>query len=238
MTSSHTVVVGGSSGIGLTIARLLASDGSVVTSLSRRGLVPNCKAVCGLPVDVRDFTSLSAAFEEARRRQPIRSVVHCVGVGFYAPIGRDDSKAWQDIVSTNIVGVLNMLSVIERLMPKLPHLVYLSSMAAHRVSQVPGNLCYSVSKAAAHTVVVEYRRRLREAGSRRRVTIVSPGFVENTDFGQNFFQSVAEEERFDPYANRPNLRPEDVAEIVRYVLRTPAHLEVSDILVNPVGHTK
>lgn len=238
MNSEHTIVVGGSSGVGLAIANLLAAEGSAVTALSRRGLAPDAGTVCGRQVDVRDFPALSAAFEEAHGRRRVRHVIHCAGVGFFAPIGEDHSQAWHDIVSTNVVGVLNVLSVIERVMPDLPHLVYLSSMAAHRVSQVPGNLCYSASKAAAHTIVVEYRRRLREAESRRRVSIVSPGFVENTDFGRNFFRSVAEKDRFDPYANRANLRPADVADVVRYVLRTPEHMEVSDFLVNPVEHAK
>lgn len=235
MTVGHGIVLGASSGIGRALVAQLALAESNVTALSRRGQVPGLTStfVSAGTVDIRDYTSIAAAIGEARRRHPIQYVVNCVGVGFYAPIGADYSKIWNDILATNVVGILNLLSVVDTILPELDHLIHVSSMAAHRVSRVPGNLCYSVSKAAARTIVEEHRRALRDAGRHTRISMVSPGFVEETDFIANFFTRGTRVPTADVCAGSRNLKPDDVAGLIMHVLALPPHMEITDILVRP-----
>jgi NADP-dependent 3-hydroxy acid dehydrogenase YdfG len=229
------IVLGASSGVGRALVEMLANAGSIVTALSRRGVVPGLENENVLPaaVDVRNFPELEQAVAEASARHAVDYVVNCIGVGFYAPIGADYSGAWNDILTSNVTGLLNLLSVVERQLPDLRQFVHLSSMAAHRVSRTPGNLCYSVSKAAARTVVEEYRQELRAKGRMTRVSMVSPGFIEGTEFGEHFFSRAPDVPPVNIYAGHANLTPPDVAELVVCVLRLPGHAEVVDLLVRP-----
>ncbi|MEU9506729.1 SDR family oxidoreductase [Micromonospora sp. NPDC048170] len=229
---SRGIVLGASSGIGAELARRLLERGDEITLVSRRAVTsPPGSAAVSAPADIRDFARLEQIFVDACGRGPLDYVVNCVGVGFYAPLGVDNSAVWNDILTVNVTGLLNLLSVVDRTCPELPRLVHVSSMAAHRVSRTPGNLAYSVAKAGAKTIVEEYRRGLRAAGRRTRVSMVSPGFVEATDFGRNYFSRTADAApQPDIYGSHRNLSPADVADVVAYVLGSPPHLEFLDLV--------
>ncbi|WP_431897571.1 SDR family oxidoreductase [Micromonospora haikouensis] len=229
---SRGIVLGASSGIGAEVARQLLDRGDEVTLVSRRAPTPApSSAAVSARADIRDFGRLETIFTEACGRGPLDYVVNCVGVGFYAPLGADNSTVWNDILTVNVTGLLNLLSVVDRTCPELPRLVHVSSMAAHRVSRTPGNLAYSVAKAGAKTIVEQYRQGLRAAGRHTKVSMVSPGFVEATDFGRNYFsRTTGSAPQPDIYGGHRNLSAADVAEIVAYVLGSPPHIEFLDLV--------
>ena len=233
------IVLGGSSGVGLAVAERLAGDGCEVHVLSRRGLrgdAGRSPRVRAAVADIRDYASLSAAVATIGRHGPVDFVVNCVGIGYLAPIGADHSAEWADILATNVVGLLNLLSAIDVHLPDLPQFVHVSSLAAHQVSRVAGNLCYSVSKAAARTIVQEHLKAVRAAGRRTRVTMVSPGFIEGTEFEQRFYSRTAKPASSGSlFAGQENLTPANVATIIVDVLRQPDHVELVDVLVRPRG---
>ena len=235
MSVGDGIVLGASSGIGRALTELLAAAGSTLTALSRSGNVPNVNSssIHSRAIDIRDYGALFSAIGAAKELHNVQFVVNCVGVGFYAPIGADYSEAWNEILATNVIGVLNLLSAVDNILPDLERFVHVSSMAAHRVSRVPGNLCYSVSKAAARTIVEEYRRSVREGGRQTRVSMVSPGFVEGTAFATKFFQHAKDTITFDPYSPHTNLSPYDVANIIMNILDQPPHIELADMLLLP-----
>jgi NADP-dependent 3-hydroxy acid dehydrogenase YdfG len=215
----------------------MVEAGSQITVLSRRALLPpdSGHRATAVAVDVRDFDALERAVTVARDRHRVDFVVTCVGVGFYSPIGANFASAWTEIVTTNIVGLLNLLSVIDKVLPTLSRLVCVSSMAAHHVSATPGNLCYSVTKEAARTIVREYSAGLRAARRGTRVSMISPGYVEGTGFGEHFFAYADETSTRDLYAAGVNLTAGDVAALIEGILRQPRHIEIVDILVRPIG---
>ena len=86
------------------------------------------------------------------------------------------------------------------------------------------------------------RPRLSSTTSARRPALgawrcglhVAPGFVEGTEFGARFFD-YAQAESVPLYAPGENLSPADVAEVVAYVLATPPHVDVNQVLVRPTA---
>ena len=108
------------------------------------------------------------------------------------------------------------------------HVVHVSSMAAHRVP--PGSGMYSASKYAVRALTEALRQELRAAGSQIRVGAVSPGFVE-TEFAARY--SKSDEAAQETYGQFKVLEPGDVAEAVKYLLSTPPHVQVHDILMRP-----
>jgi NADP-dependent 3-hydroxy acid dehydrogenase YdfG len=227
------IVLGASSGIGAALVRSLAVDGHDVLAVARRPCPFAPAHVCA---DVRDFAAVEELIREARAKGAVDYVVNCVGVGFYAPVGDNHSDAWTAILDTNVRGLLNTLSAIEQHCEDLPLFVHVSSLAAHRVSRTPGNLVYSVAKAGAHRIVEEHRQDLRGRGRQTRVSIVTPGFVVGTDFGRNYYVHAATDvPRRDLYGVHDNLEPSEVSDTIRYVLASPAHVELREIVVAPAG---
>jgi NADP+-dependent farnesol dehydrogenase len=225
------VVLGASSGVGHRLARRLAAGGQQITAVARRAPELD-EGVAAVSADVRDYAGLERVIRSAKDRQAVDYIVNCVGVGFYAPVGADYLRAWTDILTTNVASLLSLLSIIDTHCADLPVFVQVSSMAAHRPSRTPGNLCYSASKAAARVIVEEYRKQVRAAGRRTRVSMVSPGFVEETDFGRNFYaHAPAGVARADLYGAHENLTADDVAAAIAHLLHTPERVEILDLIV-------
>lgn len=229
------IVVGASAGVGRALALKLHERGHLVTAVSRRAPCLG-EGIATSAADVRDFASLESAVLAARERGPVDYVVNCVGVGFYAPIGDDRSAVWTSMLTTNVTGLLCLLSVIERQLPALRTFVHVSSTAAHRPSRTPGNICYSAAKTAARVIVDEYRKQLREAGSDTRVCMVSPGLIEGTDFDRNFYSYAMEKDsRQDLYGAYASLSADQVAETIHSILSLPPTVEIIDMILAPVG---
>lgn len=110
MTPSHrhAVVTGGSSGIGLAIARALAADGLAVTILGRnRGRLDAALATLGprasaLVCDVTVEAAVVAAFGEAAARAPIDILVNNAGAVDTAPLARTSLSMWRRALDVNV----------------------------------------------------------------------------------------------------------------------------------------
>ena len=213
------LVLGGSSGIGAAVVRLRSRAGDSVVAAARRGPVP---------CDIRSPEQLRSVLAG-----PYDWVVNAVGVGFYAPFAPEYAPRWSEILETNVVGLLNLLAALGE-QPPIGQLVHISSLAAVRPSRTPGNDVYAASKAAGAAVIAQYRSGLRAAGSRTRVSVVTPGFVGGTDFEANYYRDAPAPGP--PVTGAfPPLTADDVATVVGQVLSSPAHLELSEIIVRPIG---
>jgi NADP-dependent 3-hydroxy acid dehydrogenase YdfG len=231
------VILGATAGVGAAVARHRLAVGDEVVGVGRR---PADAAADVLPdgcayhrADVRDHDALRRVLVEDVLGRP-DYVVSCTGVGFYAPLDGDHTEAWQEMLDTDVRGALNLASIVVSHLDTLRHLVHISSLAAHRPSRTPGNLAYSVAKSGARTVVAELRRELRGLGRSTRTSMISPGLVEGTDFDRNFYKYAQPDGgRIPLYDAFQNLVPEDVADLVDFVLARPDHVEVLDLLVAP-----
>ena len=108
------------------------------------------------------------------------------------------------------------------------HVIHISSMSGYRITQ--GSGMYSASKHAVRAMTEGLRGELRAAGSHLRVTAISPGFVE-TEFAQKYHGT--EEANETTYGQYPVLQIEDLGRTVRFILESPPHMEVHDILLRP-----
>jgi NADP-dependent 3-hydroxy acid dehydrogenase YdfG len=231
--ATRGLVFGASSGIGAAVVRLMAEQGCHVLAASRRGTGPPGSTITALRCDVRDPDDVDRAVRGAADRGGLDWTVNAAGVGYFAPVELGFDRQWRDIVDTNVLGTLHILARTGALDPPLRHFVQIGSLAATRPSQTPGNDVYSAAKAAVALQLRRYRAGLRAVGTRTRVTLVTPGYVGDTDFARNFFNHATDRrvpilDRFTPLSTM------DVAETVRYVLTQPDHVELSEIVVRPV----
>ena len=225
------VIFGASSGIGLATARAIAGHCKTLYVLSRRTspVVDECENCIAIRCDVRHFQEIDTALQQIAEKQSPAFLVNAVGVGYYAPFTKESQADWQEIVETNILGLTSLVSVVLARLPALSTFIQIGSAAAYRRSSTPGNALYSASKAAAISILEQFRVDLRRQERQTRVSSISPGFVEGTDFGENFYRSLSSKPEEALYGKFKALTPEEVAEAVKFVILAKDNVEIYDL---------
>ncbi len=216
------LVTGASAGIGEACARQAAARGYRVVLAARRAdrISALADELGGLavPTDIgrwEDNEALVAAALERFGRLDV--VVANAGFGVTPGWLEDTPERWEAMVRTNVLGTAYTLrAAIPAITESRGHLVIMGSLGGRRVR--PGSL-YSCTKFAANAMGEAIRQEL--AGTGVRVTVVAPGTVD-TEF---FFDT-----------ERPAaLSADDVARAVVYAVEQPAHVDVNEVVVRPVG---
>ncbi len=108
LDGKHALVTGGGSGIGLSIARALATEGAQVTITGRRKNVLDDvagDALHPLVMDVTDEASVMDGVAAAvAARGPVQICVPNAGVAEGRALHKTDTKFWRWIMSTNLDG--------------------------------------------------------------------------------------------------------------------------------------
>lgn len=172
------VVVGGESGIGAACVKVLAQEGSIVSSwdLQRK---QSENAISFQGVDVTKGEQVQAAWNDTEERLgPVDILVHAAAIGsgyFGFPFTHVPVQAWHKVLEVNILGMANVAYVAGPAMQsrKSGSMVFLTSIAGQMGSQTDPP--YSASKAANINFAQCMAKDLAPHGV--RVNCVSPGMV-------------------------------------------------------------
>lgn len=232
------VITGASSGIGDAVARGLATAGMKVVLGARRTdrlqtLVREIRAAGGeaefQALDVADPAAFEAivAVAEARFGR-VDVLVNNAGVMPLSPLATLKTDEWDRMIDVNIRGVLNGIAAV---LPRFEaqgagHVVNVASVAAHGVW--PTTAVYSATKAAVWNIT----EGLRQEHPDIRTTIISPGVVES-DLAETI--TDPETAAYIHEARRIALKPDAIAQAVRYAIEQPAGVAVNEIVVRPLG---
>ena len=148
------------------------------------------------------------------------------------PAQRADLDDWDEMVDTNIKGLMTMTRAV---LPGMVardrgHVINLGSTAAHW--PYPGANVYGATKAFVHQFSLNLRADL--LGTKVRVTVVDPGMVGGTEFSSIRFHGD-DTRAAKVYDGAEPLLPEDVAETVHWVATLPARVNINTIELMPVG---
>jgi len=216
------LVTGGSSGIGLAIARALGEDGYGVTISARRpdkleqaaaGLAAEGLDVMAHPADMRSEEEMKAlCVAHVERFGRLDVLVNNAGIGMGAPLGEVETKKVDIQIDVNLRAIVLMT---RECLPKLREagaehgkaLIVNTASVAGKSGQGWLNV-YSATKAGVIGFSQASQKELADDGI--QVTALCPGFVDTpmTDFVK---EHVKAEEM---------IQPEDLAEAVRLLLRT------------------
>jgi 3-oxoacyl-[acyl-carrier protein] reductase len=222
----NALVTGASRGIGAAIARSLDSAGARVGLVSRSGGDLGIDGAVGVAADVRDARSMrDAADAVAERLGGIDILVVNAGVGAYGPILDLAEEHLTEMVEVNVKGAIHSVRAA------LPHL--LRSAAADIVTVaseagrrgLPNEAVYCATKFAQVGLTAALDHELREHGI--RCTNVCPGGVA-TDFAMGRGRTP------DMPELAGMMRPDDVAEAVRWVLTRPRTHRILEVAFRPV----
>ena len=231
MPDRAALVTGGSSGIGLAIARALGEDGYGVTVSARRPdkLDEAVKQLEEAGLDVQqvvanmseedDIKALAEAHRERYGRLDV--LVNNAGIGIGGQIADAETKRLDLQLDVNLRGVYLMT---REAIPMLRHagrehgkaLVLNMSSIAGKYGQ-PWLAAYSATKAAVVGLSQATQGELQNDGV--QVTAFCPGFVATpmTDWNE----AVPKDEM---------IQPDDIVEAVRFLLRTSRNCLVPEIM--------
>jgi NAD(P)-dependent dehydrogenase (short-subunit alcohol dehydrogenase family) len=176
-----TLVTGGSTGIGLAIARRFAAEGATVYLTGRRKaeLDAAVEAVgeraIGVESDVSKLDDLDRLFGEIKARSGrLDVVVANAGIGELARLGEITEDHYARTFDTNVKGTLFTVQKALPLLPDGASVIVLSSTNASMGVEAMG--VYSATKAADRNFARTWAAEL--AGRGIRVNAISPGPIE------------------------------------------------------------
>ena len=178
-----------------------------------------------ITLDVRDGANARAAFDSLPEDWKNVDILinNASLVKGLAPFYEGEIADWEQMIDTNIKGLLYMSRMISPIMVerKKGHIVNVGSVVATR----PGSV-YCATKAAVVALTKTMRLDLYEHNI--RVSSVSP---ENVEIKFASTRSI-DKEQAKIYENRQLLKAEDVADAVHYTISRPSHVNVQDLLLS------
>lgn len=230
-------ITGASSGIGLATAKALSAEGYQLILCGRR--LERLEALSKelttdsylLTFDVRDRNGVEAAFQSLPAAwKKIDVLVNNAGNAHgMSPIQDGDPADWDAMMHSNVDGLLNVTRMVipGMIEHESGHIVNLSSIAGKQV--YPNGNVYCASKAAVEALSQGMRQDLNAHGI--KVSNVAPGAV-NTDFSAVRFKG--DQQKVDAvYAGYEPLVAEDIADVIRYIVTAPAHVNIADVTILP-----
>jgi NAD(P)-dependent dehydrogenase (short-subunit alcohol dehydrogenase family) len=219
------LVTGGSSGIGLALARMLRDEGYGLTLVSRTAAKVEAAAAelgaLAVAADIsreEDCERALAAHTERHGRLDV--LVNSAGIGIGGRVEDLTAKQWDLQFGVNLRGLfLFTRGAIPLLRETRGHIVNLASIAG--TVPTPGLAAYGASKAAVISFTHSLNRELDADGV--RALALCPGFV---DTPMAAWSGISGEEM---------IQPEDCAELVRAVLRLSPHARVPQIVIERLG---
>jgi short-subunit dehydrogenase len=219
------LVTGGSSGIGLAIARMLTDEGYGLTLVARRPEKLEAAAreigAEAVAANLTDDTECSRAVAaHAERWGGMDVLVNSAGVGVGGSFADQDTKRIDLQLDVNLRATLLVTrDALPLLRASRGSIVTLASIAG--TIPVPGLAVYGATKAAVISFTSSLNR--EEAQNGVRATAICPAFVATS---MTDWTGLPPEEM---------IQPEDVVELVRALLRLGPRARVPSIVVERVG---
>jgi NAD(P)-dependent dehydrogenase (short-subunit alcohol dehydrogenase family) len=219
------LITGGSSGIGLAIARMLKDEGYDVTLASRTAeKVEAAAAELGATAIAADVSKPEdcerAVAEHVERCGGLDVLVNSAGIGIAGRVEDAQLKHIDRQLNINLRGlVLVTQAAIPHLRATRGWIVNLASIAG--TTGVPILPIYAASKAAVISLTQSLNEDLGSDGV--RAIAICPGFV---DTPMAEFSGLPGEEM---------IQPEDCAEVVRLCLRLSPHARIPQVVIERLG---
>lgn len=178
----NVMIIGGTSGIGLALARHYLSEGALVAICGRRpgrvdaALGKQWPQLRQYGIDIGDQRAVTAALTDFADGETDLLIV-CAGMYAGAEALRADPLVALEMARTNVSGLNHAFEAAARLMAPRGsgHLVALSSVAG-LIRDYPGGSLYSDNKRAVIALCDFYRKTLARLSI--AVTVIVPGYVD------------------------------------------------------------
>jgi NAD(P)-dependent dehydrogenase (short-subunit alcohol dehydrogenase family) len=219
------LVTGGSSGIGLAIARMLRDEGFELTLAARRQEKVEAAAedvgALAVAADVANEEDCRRiVVEHVERYTRLDVLVNSAGIGIAGSVDELPTKHIDLQLAVNLRGLMLVTAAALPLLRETHGLIVNIASIAGTIPS-PRLPVYGATKAA----VIQFTHTLNRAEEEHgiRATAISPGFVDTpmTEWA--------------PVPREQMIRPEDCAEVVRLLLRLSAHALIRHVVIERVA---
>ncbi len=220
------IVTGAGGAVGQATVQELSKDHQVVAIVRNQGSagdiqeLPNTRAFA---VDLADGEAVEAAAGLLQKEFPaVRALVHAAAVGPAENLQDCSLKCWQETMAVNVTApALLTRGLLGSLRAGGAEVVFLNSGAGQRA--FADHTAYAASKHALRALADSIR--LSEPGL--RVTTIFPGQIDS-----KMLRGINE------YLGRPfepdrYIRPESIAETIRWIVDSPHDVHITNIDVRP-----
>lgn len=238
MKRKTVLITGATSGIGMACARRFAIGGYnlIITGRSadklqllEAELETDGVSVLNLAFDVRDRNATREALTSIPQEfKPIDVLINNAGLARgLEPEYEGSFQDWDEMIDTNIKGLLNVTRIIvpEMVDQNHGHVINIGSVAGDAAYANGGVYC--ATKAAVKALSDGLR--IDVAHTKVRVTNLKPGLVE-TNFSNVRFHGDNERAN-NVYKGIEPLRGEDIADVAFYAASAPEHVQIAEVLV-------
>ena len=237
------LITGATSGIGEATALILAQNNFDLIITGRRSERLNKlkeeilnKNQCRIEIlcfDIRNKEETSSAFESLPdEMKNIDVLINNAGLAAgLDPIHEGDLDDWEQMIDTNVKGLLYITRLISPIMVKKGsgHIINLSSVAG-KEAYASGNV-YCATKFAVQALTQGMRIDLVKHGI--KVSAIAPGAVD-TEFSVVRFKG--DKEKADKvYTGFTPLYAKDIAETILFMVTRPIHVNIDDVLIMPTA---
>jgi 3-hydroxy acid dehydrogenase / malonic semialdehyde reductase len=237
------LITGATSGFGKATAEVFAQHGHdlIITGRREKRLQELCEKlqaanpvkVLPLCFDVRNREEVEKAiFSLPEQWKKIDILVNNAGLASgLSPFHEGDYSDWEQMIDTNVKGLLYMTRSIAPMMVKngKGHIINIGSIAGKET--YPNGNVYCATKYAVDSLTKGMRIDLLPYGI--KVTQVAPGAAE-TEFSLVRFHGDSMKAE-SVYKGFKPLQAEDVASVVHYVTTLPDHVNINDLVLMPTA---
>lgn len=231
------LVTGASSGIGEAAVRALRAEGWTVYAVARRAerlaaLAAETGAVA-LPADIAEDDDVARLLAHVTEAGGISTLVNIAGGARGADtVGAADTEDWEWMYRVNVLGTMKLTRAFLPMLRAHGGGTVLNLTSTAGLVAYEGGGGYNAAKFAQHAMTNALR--LEEAENNIRVIEVAPGLVQTEEFALNRLGDQQAAAKVYQGVEKP-LTAEDVADVVRYAVSLPHHINLDQIVIRPVA---
>ena len=231
------LVTGASSGIGEATVRALASGGWTVFAVARRAdrleaLAAETGATA-IPADISADDDVSRLLNQVTEAGGIDTLVNIAGGARGADrIADASTEDWDWMYRVNVLGTMKLTRAFLPMLRAHGEGTVLNLTSTAGLAAYEGGGGYNAAKYAQRAMTEALR--LEEAEHNIRVIEVAPGLVHTEEFALNRLGNRQAADKVYQGVEKP-LTAGDVADVVRYAVSAPHHVNLDQIVIRPVA---
>jgi NADP-dependent 3-hydroxy acid dehydrogenase YdfG len=232
------VVTGASTGIGEATVRALTAEGWTVFAVARRAdrlaaLAAETGATA-VPADITEDSDVERLLAEVTLAGGIDTLINIAGGARGADrIADAKTEDWEWMFEVNVLGTMKLTRAFLPMLRAGGEGTVLNLTSTAGLTAYEGGGGYNAAKFAQHAM--NDALRLEEVEHNLRVIEVAPGLVQTEEFALNRLGGDEEAAGNVYQGVEKPLTAADVADVVRYAVTAPHHVNLDQIVIRPVA---
>lgn len=238
----NILVTGATAGFGQAIARVLVNKGHTVIGTGRREQkLAELQSELGdrfipLAFDITSLEQTEQALANLKDKVDVIDVlVNNAGLALgLEPAYEAKLTDWHQMIHTNVIGLCNITNLLLPSMVKRNDGLIINIGSIAGTYPYPGGNVYGATKAFVKQFSLNLRADLK--GTKVRVSNVEPGLCGGTEFSNVRFKGDDDKAK-QVYDNVEFVTPEDIANIIAWLVEQPKHVNINSLEVMPTAQS-